>query len=1073
MKTRIITRSSKRAKEPTTVGHVHAPETHGTKHILGALFFAVMMGLQTLSLNAGLTFTVDLYVIGGTYVFYTPMNTNDIGADAPQGIYTITSPGQPGNGSWRQFTYDANGFNTTSGGENGYSQLVDALQQITNGLWTLTFTSATTTNTYHFAVSLPGGLTTNQLSATLITFPADGASVLTNQPAFTWTGQPSSWSVSGSISVYQHLNNSSFYYPAAVTTAQTSWTVPAPIPASNPGSYTDMYLNYVTNYTADLFVTTTPTNISNGQALAGWAYNSTLESGDSVYFTVAAPPASSTSHTLVAHYAFDDINNLGLDSSTNNNDLQCSSSWGDNNYEQFTTDAEAGGGAVQFFGESNLNPCGGSPQFDNWTNALLGSFTVSAWIKTTNVVGSDDEPLNDWSGQNVIYVNNTENGVIPLGITGTKAAIATSVAPGAYGQDTLNSVGTVTSGSYVHVVVTRDAGSGLKQIYINGILDASGYGAAGILDGNADYASIGGQGSAPYIGKLDDVQIYAGVLNSVEVAYLYNHPGTPAPSLSLSGLVAHYPFDISGNLGLDASGSNNNIVYAGSFGGGNGPTIDTDHIGAAGGAVFFDGGSFFSAPTNVLPTLASSFSISLWVKTTQDNGDPYDLAYNGDAIISADIPYSGANDLIPAALTGGQIAFNTANTEYFYDDTINSSINVNDGEWHHVVVSRNQPTGEKFIYIDGVLDALDVDAMTLLNDPQLLTIGCKSDASDPDPASPSWNGENGYNGLLDDIQIYNRVLSPNEVEFLHDHPGSVITGTNEFTHYPVDVDLTFTIERKQDAGNEFYVGAVSINSITPEATTINRVRSFNNYAHSEQYPGGGGSGSLYLNSLDAVIAEFTNTWSIYINEGTPTQQVYSFQASITGLDNNLLRAVTVFSPTNGAVNVATNPGFSWHGLTNFSSLVVDLLSGPFIFPPVNTTSWPSPPTLNYGPDRFDVSYTSNNFPGVTFTMPMDASSNPIETWGARVNLTSSSFNYFVVGAPAPLPVLLTDLLQFDGNVQFSFQTLAGRPHIVQSRTNLNVGAWINLTNFVGNGSLQPFLYPTTNPPTQFFRVLTQ
>ena len=32
----------------------------------------------------------------------------------------------------------------------------------------------------------------------------------------------------------------------------------------------------------------------------------------------------------------------------------------------------------------------------------------------------------------------------------------------------------------------------------------------------------------------------------------------------------------------------------------------------------------------------------------------------------------GPTTLIPVALTGGQVAFNTANTEFGYDDTINS-----------------------------------------------------------------------------------------------------------------------------------------------------------------------------------------------------------------------------------------------------------------------------------------------------------------------------------------------------------------------------------------------------------------
>ena len=491
------------------------------------------------------------------------------------------------------------------------------------------------------------------------------------------------------------------------------------------------------------------------------------------------------------------------------------------------------------------------------------------------------------------------------------------------------------------------------------------------------------------------------------------------------------------------------------------------------GSISFDGGSYLTPTNQLLSTLAGSFSISLWVNTTQDNGDPNDYAYNGDGIISADVP-GLANDLVPVALTGGQVAFNTGDTQYGYDDTINSSATVNDGLWHHVVVSRNQATGEKDIYIDGVLDTSDTDTTNLLNDPQLLTIGAIADASNPDPTSPDSSGYNGYQGLLDDIQIYDRVLTPDEVTFLYNNPGATLGSTTN-TPYPVDVDLQFFIIRSQDPNlGEIYGGSVTFNSVNPAPTTTNSVHSPHDYFSTEQYPGGGNGSGAILNSLDQVINEFTNGfWTMYINQGSPTQQVYTFQASITGLNTNVLQAVKVFLPTNGAVNIATNPAFYWVGPSNFSTLQIELLSGPVAFPPVTATNWPSAPTLNYGSDRFDVDYNSNGFSGVTFTTPVDNSANPVRTWVTTVNLSSKAFDNFVVGAPAPLPVLLTNLTRAGGNLQFSFQTLAGRPHTIQSRTNLAAGAWVNLTNFTGDGSLKQFVFPATNPPVRFFRVQTQ
>jgi Concanavalin A-like lectin/glucanases superfamily len=481
--------------------------------------------------HAGLTFTVDFYVANGTYVFYTPMVTNSTGTNAIFGTYRIYSPGQPTNGSWRQFTYDTNGFNTTDGSETRYNDLPTAVHDLTNGTWTLQIVNTNNvTNSYQFIVNVPGGLSSNQIPITTITFPTNNADNVTNFPTFTWTGQPTNWPVVGTAYVIQDSGGGVTPYDAqtAILATQSNWTLPGPMPANLTNTTAFFSLDYVTNYTGNLFIASVPSNATNMRSISGWEFNSILESGGGIIFTVPAPPNTSTNHTLVAHYAFDNGGFLGLDASANGNDILCSSGWGGNQQQIFITNSVAGGGAIEFFGESSLTPCGGSQQFDNWTNALAGSFTVSAWINTTNTSGNDSDFLYDYDGQNVIYQNNNANGINPLGITGTKAAFETGVAPGVYGGDTLHSTNSVTTGSYVHVVVTRDQGSGLKQIYINGALDSWDYGVPGILT-DADYDSIGGESSGPYIGDLDDVQIYSGVLDAYEIANLYTNPGTTAP----------------------------------------------------------------------------------------------------------------------------------------------------------------------------------------------------------------------------------------------------------------------------------------------------------------------------------------------------------------------------------------------------------------------------------------------------------------------------------------------------------------------------------------------------------------
>jgi len=136
-----------------------------------------------------------------------------------------------------------------------------------------------------------------------------------------------------------------------------------------------------------------------------------------------------------------------------------------------------------------------------------------------------------------------------------------------------------------------------------------------------------------------------------------------------------------------------------------------------------------------------------------------------------------------------------------------------------------------------------------------------------------------------------------------------------------------------------------------------------------------------------------------------------------------------------------------------------------------TTNWNSP-KLSYGTNQFTVNYT-NPFPTVTISPPFDiVTGQSLSNWAASAALYTSGRSSFVVGAPAPLPVQLGNFLHDNFNVQFSFATLPGRPHTLQGTTNLGAGPWVNLTNFVGDGSAAQFTIPQTNA-VRYFRVLTQ
>jgi hypothetical protein len=138
----------------------------------------------------------------------------------------------------------------------------------------------------------------------------------------------------------------------------------------------------------------------------------------------------------------------------------------------------------------------------------------------------------------------------------------------------------------------------------------------------------------------------------------------------------------------------------------------------------------------------------------------------------------------------------------------------------------------------------------------------------------------------------------------------------------------------------------------------------------------------------------------------------------------------------------------------------------------NTTNWNPAAPLNYGTNVAFVD-TYYPLPFVPAMTPTNASMDTISNWMSDAVVISRRSNTFVVGAPAPLPVQMfpSSTQSTNGSFQFAFQTLAGRPETIQISTNLIT--WINLTNFIGDGSVQQFTWPTTNTPGAFFRVLTQ
>lgn len=1013
-----------------------------------------------LSARAGLNLEMQLYA--GHYC--NPiLSTNATPPSPPNTGYFVWSPSSTiSNGIYYQLTAANVGSDSFS---TYYPNPADLIHEMTNGNWTLMVTNPAATNIYHFTVAVSPAVSGDAFTPVNITFPTYGAMNVTNPPTCTWTG-PTNWQ--GTLYVQDsYVDTNGNYHSvtgAYLAANQTAW----PCPTNLPAGTNSFYLNYSSNLTA--LVTLTPPTDSNAVALAGFTSQANLVSPAANSFTVAGPTAEGV-HFLQAYYSFADGNIYATDYSSNQfNITLIGSSGGGSAY--VTNVGVANTDAVYFNNNGGTGTAGLTPP-KNLLATLAGSFSVSLWLKTTQVSGNNaDSGMFGNAGIVSAFNGGSLNTlVIPMALTGSKLAFATSSPSSAL--DTLHSVANINTGSFVHLVVTRNQATGEKRIYVNGVLDNSDFGPTGWLFETGALV-IGSNNGNSINGTLAEIQFYYGVLSAGDVQQLYQNPGAAIPDTIGNGVLAHYNFDGGTALAADVSGNGNNLLADGAFNGGtSAPATNADAI-AGPSSVQFNGSNYLTAPPNLLTALAHSFSVSVWVNTTQSSVNSLHQNSDANGILAADVPGS-APDLIPVGLNAsGNVVFNTGDVLNNPDDELDSFGTVNDGNWHHIVVTRDQATGEKNIYIDGALDSNDSATTAPLNAPVLLTIGALSDASVMNPNSPGTNGDNGYQGLLDDLQIYPRVLSTNEVAYLYDHPGAAIGSTAK---PPVDATFHVQIVRDQSvSGSDGYVCFPTLDSVNVPVITQHTVESPNGWFRGST----GGSSSSYLeNSLGAVLNECTNgQWKLTINQGDPSEQDFTFQMTIANLSTNWLTPVLISSPVNGSLNVPTNSAYTWSGPAGFSDIYVqtyNVNSNSYTASATlsaSATSWVSPSPLLPGTNQFYVNYISNNVPFITTTTPVDVSANPVQSWSSTAEVGSQATVQFVVGT-GPAPVQLVNVQRAGNAIQFSFLTQTGLTNIIETRTNLTLGAWLPLTNFVGDGTTWQFAFPTTNAPVQFYRVETQ
>ncbi|MCK5229514.1 MAG: hypothetical protein KAR13_04570 [Desulfobulbaceae bacterium] len=206
------------------------------------------------------------------------------------------------------------------------------------------------------------------------------------------------------------------------------------------------------------------------------------------------------------------------------------------------------------------------------------------------------------------------------------------------------------------------------------------------------------------------------------------------------GLVAYYPFNGNAN---DASGNvNHGTVH--------GATLIEDRFGNSNSAYSFDGNNDYII-TNYTPSqnLGTNFSISSWIKWNGSTGNHQRIVTKWQEGNIGSHEYSlflyGGSNKIRLSVGSGKI-------QSEFVPTLDT--------WHFVTATSNNSFAK--IFIDGSLVFEKSYSTSIVYDQEPLIIG----GGGTQYSMPRYI----FNGVLDDIRIYNRALSDSEISELYNHP---------------------------------------------------------------------------------------------------------------------------------------------------------------------------------------------------------------------------------------------------------------------------------------------------------------
>ena len=396
-----------------------------------------------------------------------------------------------------------------------------------------------------------------------------------------------------------------------------------------------------------------------------------------------------------------------------------------------TTDRKAASNSAYSFNGSTANiEVPDNSKYNSTTGTWMTWFKVTSSPASTAAVILGKHSATSSNGGISLLLNSTGHLYVQTKTTGG-ASTDISATTAAYDD-----------GSWHHVALTFTGNSNM-HIYVDGVDVRNGAPQSGWSFAASSVFRMGKSVDsfwAAYNGLLDDTRIYNRVLTTTEIAAIAGSYNSQVSVSSLqSGLVGSW--GLNGNAKDATPYADNGTVTS--------ATLTTDRKARSNSAYSFNGSTSYIDIVDNSVYRPTTGTWVLWTKLTSAPGSVT------SAIMSKHSSSSSVNGIIIGATTSGTISGQVKNGSSSQSVTC-TSCTINDSNWHMVALTFT-PTQAQY-YFDGVASTATslatVSGWTF--DTSSLRLGKSVDSF--------WSL---YNGSIDDVRIYKRVLTSTEIQALY------------------------------------------------------------------------------------------------------------------------------------------------------------------------------------------------------------------------------------------------------------------------------------------------------------------